>query len=262
MFPIWFLNPFEYLPVQFSSCLLAGNTPIHVACYLFSTSRAGLICFCVFKSGIFVFLEILSFGFYLVNSECGAYLTVDLGLVYGSYSKMFLLFLSLILNLIPVLKPSFSVYILVLFPFCFVLLDLLEFCHQLSPACRPCLSIFYSQWNEATQFKPRVHHYLNLPIATNSCVYRAIVISCCAHMFSYCFYPWPYMLNVSLFSSSYVNLFSIAVHVFHNLFWKICPLFGKILITCSKCSGAFLYLYLPGEEIVIALDAQKPQYWW
>ena len=184
MFPIWFLNPFEYLPVQFSSCLLAGNTPIHVACYLFSTSRAGLICFCVFKSGIFVFLEILSFGFYLVNSECGAYLTVDLGLVYGSYSKMFLLFLSLILNLIPVLKPSFSVYILVLFPFCFVLLDLLEFCHQLSPACRPCLSIFYSQWNECYPIQTKgtplfelAHSYKLMRI---SC-YRDIVL--CSYVF-------------------------------------------------------------------------------
>ena len=32
--------------------------------------------------------------------------------------------------------------------------------------------------------------------------------------------------------------FSNAVHIFRNLFWKICPLFGKILITCLKCSRA------------------------
>ena len=28
----------------------------------------------------------------------------------------------------------------------------------------------------------------------------------------------------------------MVVHVFRNLFWKICPLFGQILITCLKCS--------------------------
>ena len=32
--------------------------------------------------------------------------------------------------------------------------------------------------------------------------------------------------------------FSIAVHVFRNLFLKICSLFGQILITCLKYSRA------------------------
>ena len=32
------------------------------------------------------------------------------------------------------------------------------------------------------------------------------------------------------------HFFSIAVHVFRNLFWKICTLFGQILITCLECS--------------------------
>ena len=31
------------------------------------------------------------------------------------------------------------------------------------------------------------------------------------------------------------------VYVFHNLFWKICPLFGQILISCLKCSEAFFW---------------------
>ena len=87
----------------------------------------------------------MSFGFYLVNSECGAYLAVDQNLVYGGYPKMFLLFLSLILSLSLVLKLSFSNYILVSFSICFWLLDLLEFCHHLSPACKPYLSILNSQ---------------------------------------------------------------------------------------------------------------------
>ena len=33
-----------------------------------------------------------------------------------------------------------------------------------------------------------------------------------------------------------VNVFSIAVHIFRNLFRKICPLFGQILVRCLKCS--------------------------
>ena len=81
----------------------------------------------------------------LVTSECGAYLAADQSLVYGGYPKMFLLFFSLILILILVLKLSFSIHILVLFSICFLLLDLLEFCHRLSSPCEPCLSIFNPQ---------------------------------------------------------------------------------------------------------------------
>ena len=118
--PFWFLNPFECLPVQFFYCLLAGNTCIRVSCYFFSTSRLELICFYIFKSNILVFfVEICSFAFYLVNSKCEAYLAVDQSLVYGSYPKVFLLFFSLILSLIPVLAPSFLIHILVSFSFCF-----------------------------------------------------------------------------------------------------------------------------------------------
>ena len=35
-----------------------------------------------------------------------------------------------------------------------------------------------------------------------------------------------------------LDVFSIAAQVFSNLFFKICPLFGQILITCLKCSRA------------------------
>ena len=48
----------------------------------------------------------MSFGFSLVNSECGAYLAVD---QFTIIAKMFLLFFSLILSLIPGLKPSFLI---------------------------------------------------------------------------------------------------------------------------------------------------------
>ena len=70
---------------------------------------------------------------------------------------------------------------------------------------------------------------MNLPIAT----YK---LSLSAHMFLFCFYPWPYILNVSSFSRNFGNIFSIAIHVFRNLSWKIYPLSGQILITCLKCS--------------------------
>ena len=76
----------------------------------------------------------MPFDFYLVNSECGGYLAVDCRLVY-SYHKMFLQFFSLTFSVISVLKASIAIHILVLFAFCFLLLDLaveLEFCPQLS----------------------------------------------------------------------------------------------------------------------------------
>ena len=38
-----------------------------------------------------------------------------------------------------------------------------------------------------------------------------------------------------------INIFSIVVHVFPNLFWKICPLFGHILLTCLKCSRSSFF---------------------
>ena len=192
MFPIWFLNPFEQLPVKFSSCLLADNFPFMLPAIYLVLADEGWFVF-VFSNQLFLFfLEILLFGFHLVSSECDAYLIVDQSLGYGGYSKMFLLFFSLILNLIPVLKPSFSwIYwnSVINFP-------------QLADLVYP---FFIHNEMNATQFKPKVHNYLNFPIATNLCLYRAIVISCSAHMFSYCFYHWSYILNISLFSSNYKN---------------------------------------------------------
>ena len=43
------------------------------------------------------------------------------------------------------------------------------------------------------------------------------------------FYPWPYILNVLTPKHEAADDFSITVHVFRNLFWKIFPLFGQIL---------------------------------
>ena len=68
------------------------------------------------------------------------------------------------------------------------------------------------------------------------------VISLSAHMLLFYFYPWPFVLSVSLFCSNFVIIFSIAVPVFLNLFWKTCPLFRQILITCLNCFRAFFLL--------------------
>ena len=109
------------------------------------TRRADL--FCVFSNQVFsFFVGILRSGCYLVNYQYGAYLTVDQNLVY-SYPK-FLIVFGLLFCLILILKPSFSIHISVSFSFCFLLLNLVveyEFCHQLSPTCKSCLSIFKSK---------------------------------------------------------------------------------------------------------------------
>ena len=66
--------------------------------------------------------ENLSFGFYLVNFERGTYLAVDHSLVY-SYSRMSLLFISLMLTLLePGLQQYISTHISV--SFCLLLLNL------------------------------------------------------------------------------------------------------------------------------------------
>ena len=53
-------------------------------------------------------------------------------------------------------------------------------------------------------------------------------------MFWFCFYPWPYILNIKTCSRETGDIFSIAAHVFRKLFLKICPLFGQVLIMCLK----------------------------
>ena len=40
------------------------------------------------------------------------------------------------------------------------------------------------------------------------------------HMFWFCFFSWPYMLNAQIFSVGSVNTFSIVVHEFCNFFLK------------------------------------------
>ena len=72
----------------------------------------------------------------------------------------------------------------------------------------------------------------------------------------YIFYPWPYKLNVQTSSRHSFNIFSIAFHVFRNLFWKIYPPFGQILIPCLKCSRASFLKPKWGRGVVIITTAQ------
>ena len=63
-------------------------------------------------------------------------------------------------------------------------------------------------------------------------------------LFFFCFYPWPYILNILISSRKTADVFSMAVHLFNYLFWKMCPQFLQILITCLKCSRASFCLPL------------------
>lgn len=69
--------------------------------------------------------------------------------------------------------------------------------------------------------------------------YKLMLTSLSAHMFLYCFYLWPYILNVQTSSHETPDIFSITVHLFHDLFRKICLLFGQTLMKYLKCSWFF-----------------------
>ena len=94
------------------------------SCFLLSIRTCRAILFLYFQIKFSSSsVETLPFGFCLFNSECDASLANHHSLI-GSYPKMFLLFLSLILSLIPGLKQFFSIHISFSFLFCFLLLDL------------------------------------------------------------------------------------------------------------------------------------------
>ena len=66
-------------------------------------------------------------------------------------------------------------------------------------------------------------------------LYRTYCIAFCSYVFILFL---SLALHIKCQLSHQQDLFSTAVHVFYNLFWKICPLLGQILITCLKCSMA------------------------
>ena len=62
------------------------------------------------------------------------------------------------------------------------------------------------------------------------------------------FYPWHYILNGKTCRKT-ADVLSIAAQLFVNLFWKTCPLFGQVLITCLKFSRASFLLFSYSEKM-------------
>ena len=134
MFPIFIPQSFRIpsYPVQFSSRLLAGNTCIHVSgWFVFVFSNQSRTLEFMFPVDLFLYFQISQVYIILVFRKNS---------VFWFLSSYFWVWW------IPSSWPE--IHILVSFTICFLLLDLLQFCHQLSPACKPCLFIFNSQWDE------------------------------------------------------------------------------------------------------------------
>ena len=105
----------------------------------------------------------------------------------------------------------------------------------------PRLFIFIHNKMNASCFKPKEHNYLNLPVATNFYAYTCDI--------AFCWYVFVLFLSLALHAKRQFTYqepfkyFNIAVHIFRNLFWKICLLFRQIFITCLKCSRASFSLF-------------------
>ena len=133
-----------------------------------------------------------------------------------SYPKMLLLFFSLILTAwtwfkIIFLDSSFS--------FCLLLPDLDSCKIGILSSTFPSLQIlFFHFW-----FTMNVSQYQRDTII---CLYAWLRTYAYIAFCPCVFYPQPYILNVQT-SSSESAIFSIAVHVFRNLFWKNVLYLGK-----------------------------------
>ena len=81
--------------------------------------------------------------------------------------------------------------------------------------------------SNSNQSKPKEHNYFNLPSQTNLCLYLwyciGPTVSLSVHMFLFCFYPWPYILNVSLVTNKIFSVppstYSIIYSEKYALFW-------------------------------------------
>ena len=93
----------------------------------------------------------------------------------------------------------------------------MQFCHQLSPACKSCFSIFDSQ--------PLLAHALQDSQRDIIIAHQSTFLSLTLHANKNC-------------ARTHADIFSITVYVFRNFFWKICSLLRQISITCLKCSKA------------------------
>ena len=146
MFPI--LIPF-FSRITSSAVFFSSFAWKHLhSCFLLliNTKQVGFICFCILKLSILIFCRYSVFC--LVNHMCDTYLAIDNRLVY-SHPKIFLLFFSVILSLVPNRLSRFILQFFYIFLFMLCswikLFVELEFCHRLFPACKSCFSIFHSQ---------------------------------------------------------------------------------------------------------------------
>ena len=163
------------------------------------------------------------------------------------------------LNLGPVLKPSFSINISV--TFCFLLLNLISCRIGILPSTFTSFSILFfhfdSQWMLAHTRRIWFQLGMSLPIQPYSVAFYSYIfilflpltLRTKHHVFLFCVYPWPYILNIWTSSSDCADVFSIAIHMFSNLFSKICSLFGQILIAYLKCSKTFFLPSFYNEKI-------------
>lgn len=56
---------------------------------------------------------------------------------------------------------------------------------------------------------------MSLPMQNNLATLIALFVLLCFYFY---FYPWPYKLNIVTSSRKGADVFSIAIHVFYNLF--------------------------------------------
>ena len=138
-------------------------------------------------------------------------------------------------NLELVVKPSFSIHILVSFCLLFLYLAICRV-GILSSTFPNLWILFFHFW-----FTINVGHipwsmYSSIQNKLSTCQLR---LAFCSHFFIFfLFLAPPYTLNIKIYRLEGADFFSTTVHVFCNLFLKIYALFGQILITCLKCSRA------------------------
>ena len=110
----------------------------------------------------------------------------------------------------------------------FLLLDLLEFCHQLSPSCKPCLSIFNSQWMLRNTSQSNICNHRSLSMQTHT------YITFCLYVFIL-FWSLALILNIRLCSTKLLiyNVLKkngLCLANFNHVFEVVQALFFAILL--------------------------------
>ena len=163
-----------------------------------STRQVEQICFCIFKSSVLVFCR-NSLCFCLANFDCDAYLAVDHSLVYNSYPKIFPLLFS---QSWAWLKTIFLDLYLGFFVYCSWMLQVLEleFCHNF-----PQVELLFFHFWFKMNARP---HQRDTTICFCPWLQTDVYIVFC-NVFFYCFYLWPYILNLAKFVVVKALIFSV-----------------------------------------------------